>query len=216
MSTAAFPRFYRVVCPQCQRVLKFPAGSYMRHGQCPNCKAQVEIPLVSTDAAKSPTTAQLLKHLREIDEPSLDEKQSEQLAMQLSLATCRDFQSGRDLLKNRSLSARQWRRILNSADVREQARVRVTEHLFGGTTAPPGSEPFLLSLASDAQLAADAWKILARYLYFQRHGTCPACRQNPTGLECVYLSFDSFVAAYTIAASRCQHWRQMIQGHLGL
>jgi hypothetical protein len=216
MSTAAFPRFYRVVCPQCQRVLKFPAGSFIRHGQCPNCGAQVEIPLVSTDAAKSPTTAQLLRNLRERDDATLDDAQIHQLALQLSLATCRDYKSARDLLQNRSLSARQWRRVLNNADTREQARIRVQQHLASGAAAQSESEPFALALASDTALAANAWQILARFLYFQRHGDCPGCRHNPTGLQCVYLSFDSFVVAYDIAASRRQHWRQMIQGHLGL
>ncbi len=113
---------YRCTCSQCQKVLKIRTDWAGRRGVCPHCQATVEFPPFKAPVAGSATAQLLLKLVSDEDEESFDEMQTDRLAMLLSQATCRDFQLATQWLNGRALSARQWRRTLNAADVREGMR----------------------------------------------------------------------------------------------
>jgi hypothetical protein len=72
------------------------------------------------------------------------------------------------------------------------------------------------SLFTEDAAAPNAWKIMARLLYYQRHGYCDGCIKNPTGMACIYLNFDGFLEARQIPALRSDNWQKLLHTHLGL
>ena len=77
------------------------------------------------------------------------------------------------------------------------------------------SEPAALIAAADTA-NPNAWTIIARFLYYLRHGSCEACQKDPTGLACIYLTFGSFAQARMIPEDRSQNWQKICHHHLGL
>ena len=196
---------YRFACPHCLKVLKIRNDWAGKKGICPHCKAKVEFPTVTeATSTGSPTTHQLLKMIVEQDDPAFDDDQIDRLALLFSQATCNDYHLAEKMLigqapgatEIRGLSPRQWRRALNSADLRESMRLHIAQRI-GIPEGPANDEPAALAAATD-NAAPNAWTILARFLYYQRHGICDACKINPTGLNCMYLTFDTFLAARAI------------------
>jgi hypothetical protein len=197
-------------------VLKIRPEWAGKRGTCPQCRNIVEFPAFRAPSARSATTQHLLKVVAAEDDPSIDDLQSERLALLLSQGTCTDYRMADKLLAGRSLSPRQWRRVLNAADARESMRLRLEAHLeHAETHASTGEEPLAVLAAADAA-TPNAWKILARLVYFQRHGTCEACKANPTGLACIYRTFDSFLDARKIPEDRASNWKSILHLHVGL
>jgi hypothetical protein len=207
---------YRCICPHCQKVLKIRVDWAGKKGVCPQCRGAVDFPPFRMPSASSATQKQLLRLIGEADNPTLDDGQIDRLALLFSQGTCRDYQMADQLLRDRTLSPRQWRRVLSAADLRESMRLRIEQRL----TAPPAPDP------DDSEAAAlwavgdtaspNAWRILARYLYFQRHGYCDKCNANPTGMHCIYLTFDGFLAARSIPLPRADHWHDLLHLNVGL
>ena len=183
-------RFLRFACPHCAKVLKIRAeaagspsgGEGPVRGRCPQCGIEVEF--CRDVATEKSRTARALEGLLSEKEWGMREGQFQRLALLLSQGTCRDYALGRELLGGRGLSAREWRRALKEAAVREIMRRRLEVSVLGD--AP--SEVF--SFCEDAEDEAQgAWEIMVRFIHHGRHGDCEACRENPTGLACVYLHF---------------------------
>ena len=135
--------------------------------------------------------------------------------MLLAQCTCRDFGLGEKLLEQRPLSPRQWRRLLNSAAARESMRLRIEEQLERLAEIPEDdSEPTAILAAETTN--PDAWKIITRYLYYLRHQACDNCEKDPTGLSCIYLTFETFLNARKVSAERADNWQKICHHHLGL
>lgn len=215
MSQSPAPR-YRCTCPHCKKVLKIRPEWAGKRGTCPQCLKPVDFPMLRPIASHSATTHQLLKLVSEDDDPMLDDAQSERLSLLLSQGACIDYRMADELLKERALSPRQWRRILNAADLREAMRLRFEAQAATDGPATNGDdEPLAMQLAAD-DAAPNAWKILSRFLYYQRHGTCAGCNVNPTGTACIYRTFESLLEARNIPESRAGNWKSILHRHLGL
>lgn len=213
MSETIAPVF-RLPCPHCQRVLKIPADWAGRKGACPACGESVEFPrTLASNIATSKLGEQIMKMLSESDE-SIEEKNSDHISMLLSQGTCRDYQLVKEALGDLRPSARQWRRMLSSAAVRESMRQHIESQLDRLPEIPEDEVPSLA--VAEAPAHQDAWRILARYAYFLSHGTCKACKENPTGLHCLYLSYDHFAKLRSIAKDRSDRWQTVCQHLLGL
>jgi hypothetical protein len=210
---------YRCNCPQCKKVIRVRTEWAGKKGVCPHCRHPFEFPAPPPQAAGgSGTTQQLQKLVTPDDEVTFEDAQSDRMAMLLSQGTCRDYELAIGLLAGRPLSPRQWRRTLNAADLRESMRLRFSRRLDENPNPEvDASEPAALALASDDSAAApNAWKILARFLYFQRHGLCEQCQSNLTGMSCIYLDFGAFLAARNIGEPRAEHWQKLMRQQLGL
>jgi hypothetical protein len=207
---------YRCTCPHCQKVLKIRTEWAGKRGTCPQCRGTVEFPAFRAPSSNSATTQQLLKLVRADDDPTFDESQAERLSLLLSQGTCIDYGMADTLLASRPLSPRQWRRVLNAADLREAMRLRFDARIDEETDVTESAdEPVALLAAADAA-TPNAWKILSRFLYYQRHRACEACEANPTGLTCIYRSFDAFQEARLIPEARAENWKALLHRHLGL
>ncbi len=202
---------FRFSCPHCRKVMRVPLDRGGTPGTCPHCREKVAFPEFRKPSGSSATTKQLLKQLSAEDDPSVDEAAVEKLSLYLSQGTCRDYAMAHGLLKKRALSARQWRKVLNNADLRERMRLRLEQRIEGDAS----EEPIALEVAGEV-LSSRAWEVLARFLYFQRHPTCEGCKKDPTGMECVYLTFEDFLTRREIASSRAGRWRTLLQHQLGL
>jgi hypothetical protein len=197
-------------------VLKIRAQWAGKRGTCPQCLKSVDFPVLRPVASHSVTTHQLLKLVAEDDESTLDNAQAERLSLLLSQGACIDYRMADQLLKDRPLSPRQWRRILNAADLREAMRIRFEAQAASDEAPTNGDdEPLSMQIAPD-EVAPNAWKILARFLYYQRHGTCEACNANPTGTDCIYRTFEALLAARRIPEARAGNWQVILHRHLGI
>jgi hypothetical protein len=81
--------------------------------------------------------------------------------------------------------------------------------------AEAGDESAVEALSADA-VASDPASVIIRFVHFMRHGTCPACRNDRTGLCCVYQTFDYFIATHTVADDRRRKWLQYANEIFGL
>lgn len=205
---------FRLPCPHCQRVLKVPLEWAGRRGACPACQKPIEFPKsLATQVTQSKLGETILSLVSESDE-GLDDKTFDQVALLLSQGTCRDYQLAKAALGDRRLSARQWRRILAAAGTRESMRQHIESQL---DRLPDIAEDEVPSLAVvEAPPSQDAWQIMARYAYYLRHDTCPACKDDPTGLHCIYLNYTDFAKARNIPADRSARWEKIVQHLLGL
>jgi hypothetical protein len=194
-------------------VLKFRLEWAGKCGTCPQCGNAVDFPAIR---APSATTQHLLKVVAEEDNPWLGGEETERLALLLSQGTCMDYGMASELLGGRALAPRQWRRMLNAAVAREAMRLRLESHLEEAETHGEGAdEPLAVLAAADAAMP-NAWKIFSRFLYFQRHGACEACVGNPTGLACIYRTFETFLEAGKITEGRAADWKALLHQHVGL
>lgn len=204
----------RIPCPHCQRVLKIPLQWAGRRGTCPACGEKVAFPAsLATQIAKSKLGEQLLGMINESDDP-LDEKSADQLALVLSQGTCNDYQLARGLLGERRLSAKQWRSVLVAAGAREAMRQHVELQAQQIDALPEDDLPVLATLETPA--GPESWRIMARFAYFLRHQTCDGCKEDPTGLHCMYLSYEAFAKARSITPERSDRWEKVCQHLLGL
>jgi hypothetical protein len=215
MTDAPLQRF---PCPHCGKVLKTRADWAGRSATCPACHTQFTLPTLE----QAPVSARLAQQLAELvsadDESPLDEQAAEDLALYLSQGTCRDYDLAHKLLDRRALPARTWRRVLSSAAAQENLRLKVEAAVAQGDAAEEAGDeatPIPL-LAAGENTAPSAWTILARYLYFLKHATCEPCQADPTGMACIYLSFDGFLVARRITSERAAGWRAAIRQSVGV
>ncbi|GEM_PF-2330529 len=209
---------FRFTCPNCQKVLKARMDWSGKRGLCPGCQKTVQFPAFSAPSPKSRTVEQLLKLVSQHDNIALDELETDQLAMLLSLGTCGDYHKAVVLIAERQFSARQWRRILNSAAARENMRLHIEEQLDRLAEIPDEEEeedPAAIVVAAETT-NPNAWKIMSRYLYYARHGTCDNCKADLTGMSCLYLNWDSFTNLRLINSDRAANWEKILSHHLGL
>jgi hypothetical protein len=207
---------FRFTCPHCQKVLKANVSWAGKRGACPGCKQPITFPAYKAPNPQSRTAKQLDALIGKEDNITVDDNDADKLSMLLSQATCRDFEHARKLLDGRPLSPRQWRRLLSSAAARETMRYHIEEQLERLAEIPDDdSDPTALLAAAEAT-NPDAWKIMTRFLYYLRHSNCDNCQADPTGLSCMYLSFDNFLVARQVSAERAQNWQKICHHHLGL
>jgi hypothetical protein len=222
MSEISSLSIFRFTCPHCHKVLKARIEWAGKRGVCPTCNQPVQFPSYVPPSSASRTAQQLQKLVSHEDDPTLTDADSDRLAMLLSQGACREFSLAQKLLAEhgtRPLSPRQWRRILNSAAARESMRLHIEEQLERLAEIPDDdSEPATLIAAAESEAHANplAWTIIARFLYHLRHGFCESCKKDPTGLSCIYLTFQSFTTARQIPLERAQNWQRICQHHLGL
>jgi hypothetical protein len=217
MSEATMSLF-RFTCPHCQKVLKARTEWAGKRGVCPTCNKAIQFPVYTAPSSSSRTAQQLIQLVSVDDNVTVDENDSDRLAMLLSQGTCRDYELARKLLDNRPLSAKQWRRLLNSAAARESMRLHIEEQLERLAEIPDDdSEPAALLAAVEASTNnPNAWKIITRFLYFLRHSHCEECQQDRTGMSCIYLTFDGFTQARQVPPDRAANWQKICHHHLGL
>jgi len=207
---------FRFTCPHCQKVLKARTEWAGKRGQCPGCHQPITFPAYKPPNSQSRTAKQLMAIVAHDDNLTFDDNDADRLSMLLSQATCRDFQQAQKLLDNRPLGPRQWRRLLSSAAARESMRVHIEEQLERLAEIPDDdTDPAALVAAAEAT-NPDAWKIITRFLYYLRHGTCESCQKDPTGLSCIYLTFESFLTARKVSPERAENWQKICHHHLGL
>jgi hypothetical protein len=210
----------RFPCPHCGKVLKTRADWAGRSATCPACQHTFTLPSLD----QTPVSARMAQQLSELvatDESSpLDEEAAEDLALYLSQGTCRDYDLAHKLLDRRTLPARTWRRVLSSAAAQENLRLKVEAAVLAGENggdADAGEEATPIPLLAAAEnTAPNAWTVLARYLYFLKHATCEPCQADPTGMGCIYLSFDDFLVARRITSERAAGWRAAIRQSVGV
>jgi hypothetical protein len=204
----------RLPCPHCQRVLKIPFAWAGKRGTCPACNKSIAFSkTLVTEVAQSKLGESIRSMLAENDEP-LDEKAFDQVTLLLSQGTCRDYKLVLTTLGDRKLSAKQWRRALSAAAARESMRLHIESQL---DRLPDIEEDEVTSLAViEAPAAHDSWQIIARFGYFLRHDTCSKCKEDPTGLRCIYLNYADFLKARQISDERSQRWEKVAQHLLGL
>ncbi len=190
---------FRFTCPHCKKVLKARTQWAGRSGICPNCKTSVQFPAYTPPSTKSRTAQQLIQLIADHDNLTFDDNDGDRLSMLLSQATCRDFALARKLLDQRPLSPRQWRRLLSSAAARESMRLRIEEQLERIAEISDDDEEPTALLAANEVTNPDAWKIIARFLYYLRHDTCEKCQRDPTGLSCIYLTVETFLQARQVS-----------------
>jgi hypothetical protein len=219
MSEISSLSLFRFTCPHCQKVLKARVEWAGKRGVCPTCSEPITFPTYVPPSSTSRTAQQLQKLVAHEDNNNFTDADSDRLAMLLSQGACREFSLAQKLLADRPLSPRQWRRILNSAAARESMRLHIEEQLERLAEIPDDdSEPAALIAAAESEGRANpiAWTIISRYLYHLRHGFCDACHKDPTGLACIYLTFQSFTTARKIPLERAQNWQKICHHHLGL
>jgi hypothetical protein len=211
---------FRFACPHCQKVLKARTEWAGKKGMCPTCNKPIQFPAYTPPSSASRTAQQLIQLVKPEGDDNLtfDENDSDRLAMLLSQGTCRDYGLAKKLLDGRPLSPRQWRRTLNSAAARESMRLHIEQQLERLAEIPDDdAEPAALLAAVEASTNdPNAWKIIIRFLYFLRHAACAPCQQDPTGLSCIYLTFEAFTQARQIPDDRAANWQKIVHHHLGL
>jgi hypothetical protein len=213
---------YRFTCPHCSRILKAPVQWAGRRGVCPNCQKSVDFPTTALGQANSWTAEQLGKVIAPID-ALLDDNEMDRLAMLLAQGTCMEYRMATELLELRQPSARQWRRMLSLAEHRESLRLDLLAQLdrpalFEDDSLLDDATPSL-ALPPEAgalTLGARATQIVMRYLHQMRHGQCPNCQENPTGMACIYRDFDAFLGASKWNAARIAKWDRATRESLGL
>ena len=93
-------------------------------------------------------------------------------------------------------------------------RLHIEDQLAQLAEIPDDDEP----VSTDSTVATDpnAWTIVIRFLYFLRHSTCENCANDPTGLTCIYLGFETFLQARKVSPDRSNNWQRICHHHLGL
>ena len=204
--------FRRFVCAHCGKVLKVRAGVSGEggvRGKCPQCGIEVEFS--RRDQDKKSGMAQAILRRVGVTETGFSIEQFARLSLLLSQGTCRDYALAAELLGERELPAKRWRLVLREAVVRERMRRRM-EECVPGDSGLEGA----FSWCDEFEASEGAWQVMARFLHHQRQGDCGRCRENPTGLACVYLEFESFMEKCDIAEKRAGRWRELVMEMIGV
>lgn len=213
-------QLFRFPCPHCSRVLKAPVEWAGRRGVCPSCQKSVVFPKTHLSAIPSRTAEQLRAVIDNApDAPLMDDVSADRFALLIAQGTCVELGMARQLLAERKLPVRQWRRILRIAAEREGMRLHLTKQPISIAdaleAAEAGDESAVEALSADA-VASDPASVIIRFVHFMRHGTCPACKNDRTGLCCVYQTFDYFITTHTIAEDRRRKWLHYANEIFGL
>lgn len=213
-------QLFRFPCPHCKRVLKAPVQWAGRRGVCPSCQQSVIFPESHLGAIPSRTAEQLRAVIADAqDAPPMEEISADRFALLLAQGTCVEYGMARQLLAQRKLPVRQWRRLLRLAAEREGMRMHLAKQPMSIAetleAAEAGDEGAAAALSADSA-ASDAGTIIVRFVHFMRHGTCAACKNDRTGLCCVYQTFDYFVTTHTINEERKKKWMHYANEIFGL
>ncbi len=95
-------------------------------------------------------------------------------------------------------------------------RLRIEEQLERIAEIPDDDEEPTALLAASEVTNPDAWKIITRFLYYLRHNACEKCQTDPTGMSCLYLTFETFLEARQVSPKRADNWQKICRHHLGL
>lgn len=213
-------QLFRFPCPHCSRVLKAPVEWAGRRGVCPSCQQSVVFPKTHLSAIPSRTAEQLRAVIDNApDAPLMEEVSVDRFALLLAQGTCVEFGMARQILAERKLPVRQWRRILRLAAEREGMRMHLAKQPMSIAdaldAAEAGDSSAAEALSADA-VASDPGSIIIRFVHFMRHGTCPACKNDRTGLCCVYQTMDYFITTHTINDDRRRKWMHYANEIFGL
>lgn len=213
-------QLFRFPCPHCKRVLKAPLEWAGRRGVCPSCQNSVLFPKTHLSAIPSRTAEQLRAVVADTpDAAPMDELTADRFALLLAQGTCVEFGMARQLLAERKLPVRQWRRILRIAAEREGLRLHVARQPLSIAdtleAAEAGDESAAAALSADA-VSSDACSIIIRFIHFMRHGTCPACKNDRTGLCCIYQTSEYFATTQNIPEDRRTKLRHYARDIFGL
>ncbi|HVX83958.1 MAG TPA: hypothetical protein VH253_04005 [Phycisphaerae bacterium] len=212
----------RFTCPSCGKVIKARAEWAGRSAKCPFCQQPFTVPAPPTGPAGSQGSARMSRQLADLvaeeQAAGVEDHEAERLALLLAQGTCREYHMVQELLAGRKMPARQWRRVLTSAGAQELLREKVEQAAARTPDQdPPDDVPIALLVASDPAAAAElAWTILARYLYFLSHGICDGCKNDVSGMSCIYQSLDRLAEARSVAPDRLQGWRESVRQHVGI
>ena len=99
---------------------------------------------------------------------------------------------------------------------REGMRLRLESRMEDAPEETNGSDEPLAMLAAADAATPNAWKIMSRFLYYQRHGACEPCSVNPTGMVCIYRTFEALLEARAVPPARSENWKALLHRHLGL
>lgn len=208
---------YRFACPACQRMLKAPVSWAGRRGACPACRHELFFPPPAALLEQDGGGAQTLLQLVSDKAPPWPEDRLDQLALFLAQGTCHDYDHARMLLAGRPLLPRQWRKVLPLAGNREALRLQLADAAEQGAApgADGGAVPLLVP-ESTVDAVALAWEIAVRFQDFLRHGLCGGCQADPTGMRCLYLSFEDFGEMRNLDGEECRHWAKLCRQVFGL
>lgn len=210
------PLLQRFPCPSCGKVLKSRADWAGRSVTCPACQNKFVVPAVAAAAPSSRTVRQLDAVIGAEDDASLSAEELERAALYFSQATCGDFRQVKKALRDRQPSARQWRKLLLEAADQENMRSRIEDAAQQSPLAGDDDDTPIPLLAAAEDTAPNAWTLLSRFLYYLAHQQCDGCRQDATGLSCIYRSFDAFTEARQITPERAAGWQAAIRQRLGV
>ena len=210
---------YRFACPSCHRMLKAPLSWAGRRGVCPKCHEEMLFPRKTSLFKAEGEGARILLKLVGESAPALPEDQADRLSLLLSQGTCMDYSLAQKLLAGRSLPPRQWRRLLPIAGTREAMRLQLSD--AADRAEVQGAEPSDdLAVALPPHEGADelalAWEIVVRFQDFIRNGRCAGCQSDPTGMHCVYQSFEDFGESRSLDSEDCRRWAKLCRQVFGL
>jgi hypothetical protein len=210
---------YRFACPACRRMLKAPLSWAGRRGVCPKCSKELTFPRkTSLFRAQEEGAQTLLKLVSESAAP-FAEGDADRLALLLAQGSCLDYSLAQRLLAGRTLPARQWRKLLPIAGTREAMRLQLADAVERATTETI-SDNDELCIALPPEDGADefalAWEIVVRFQDHMRNGTCPGCKDDPTGLHCIYQNFELFGETRNLDGEDCRRWAKLCRQIFGL
>ncbi len=219
MSEPATPmQLFRFPCPHCGRVLKAPLGWAGKKGVCPSCQQSVMFPNTHLSEMESQTSLQLKSVISE-SAPEMDHASADRFAMLISQGTCVEYAMARELLGNRKMPLRQWRRVLRLAAEREGLRMHLSQQPASIADALEAAEKGDFSgakaLSADST-TSEAWSLIVRFVHFLKHDTCPACANDRTGLCCIYQTMDYFITTQNVAPQRRAKWQHVASEIYGL
>jgi hypothetical protein len=210
---------YRFACPACKRILKAPLSWAGRRGFCPKCNKALHFPRKTALFSAQEEGAQTLLKLVSESAAPLDENDADRLSLLMSQGSCLDYSMAQRFLAGRQLPARQWRKLLPVAGTREAMRLQLAEAVERATTETDSpSDDLAIALPPDesADQFALAWEIMVRFQDHIRHGTCQGCKDDPSGMRCIYQSFESFAETRNFDSEDCRRWAKLCRQIFGL
>lgn len=203
---------YRFACPSCQRVLKAPLSWSGKRGVCPGCQKPLEFPKrTSLFKGQDEAAKGLLKLVAE-DIPGPGDDILDRLALLLAQGTCLDYSQAKVIVAPGPMPARSWRRVLPKAGQHEAMRLQMWDSVIGEELEDSLAFPSKDAPSEDAL----AWEIMVRFQDYLKHGTCPSCRANPTGLSCIYRTFAEFSEERELSDEAIRKWAKLCRQVFGL
>ena len=213
---ASPPDLFRFTCPHCQKVLKARIAWAGRSGICPGCKTSVKFPEYTPPSAKSRTAQQLLLLVAEDDNITFDDDDAENFP-------CSCPRQRAVISAWRESFSTNARSPLAMAPPPEFRRRAASPCALASNNSSNASRRFPTMRKSPQRLLVasesanpDAWKVITRFLYYLRHDACEKCQTDPTGLSCIYLTFDAFLQARQVSPELADNWQKISHHHLGL